>query len=46
MKTIVVDVPAVLVTVKDVMNDPPLSYVWEVVGTVVVAVFPSPKSHA
>jgi hypothetical protein len=41
----VVDVPAVLVTVRVIVNVPPEMYVWETVGELPVVVSPSPKSH-
>ena len=46
VKTVVVEVPAVLVTVREAVKTPPSSYVWEVVGIVVVTGrVPSPKFH-
>ena len=45
-KITVVEVPAVLVTVKETVYTPPLVYLWDVVGDVVVTgSLPSPKFH-
>ena len=46
VKVVVVEVPAVLVTVKETVYTPLPAYVWDVVGEVVVTgSLPSPKFH-
>ena len=47
VKVVVVEVPAVLVTVKKTVYTPLPAYVWDVVGEVVVTgSLPSPKSQS